>query len=83
MLSQRVDVSNMQDFIKGDATVIPQQLGFVNFSAGQELHLRNHPVDRAPVTHQALAVLCVCGAWCFSCAVCRHLTAVFEHACAT
>lgn len=35
MLSQRVDVSDMQDFLKSNApTAYQQQLGFVNFSDG-------------------------------------------------
>lgn len=38
MLSQRVDVTNMQDFMKGNTAVMPPQLGFVNFSAGRRLN---------------------------------------------
>ena len=37
MLSQRVDVSDMQDFLnpKLNMTAVQQQLGFINFSAGK------------------------------------------------
>ena len=35
MLSQRADVTGVQDLLEGARTSLPQDIGFINFTSGQ------------------------------------------------
>ena len=69
MLSQRVDVSDMQELLEGRQALLDQQLGFVNFTAGESgllvLHCvcgRRHSSLAASLKYQTYQVMLIRGA---------------------